>query len=71
MTAVHTTYCPHCRTVTNLSFVVIPCLTTDLDGKEEIVISRTYHCKACGLFVRSEENAMPEFSESFCPRVSK
>lgn len=61
MPSLHTAYCPHCMAVTNLSVVDIPCLATDLDGKEGIVISRTYRCEACGLFVKSgEEQPFPE-----------
>ncbi len=51
-------FCPHCKTITNLSVSLIPVIDTDPDGKEIILTSRTYHCENCGLFVRCEEDGL-------------
>ena len=58
MVTLHAAYCPHCRTVTNLSVSITQRTIADADGKEETVVSRTYHCEACRSFVRSEEDEL-------------
>lgn len=65
MPAVHTAYCPHCRVVTNLRVSIMPGIVTAPDGEEQLVTSKTYHCQACGLFVRSEEDAQPVSDYTF------
>lgn len=59
-----TAYCPHCRTVTNLKSVDIPIIVTERSGEEKIVISRSYHCETCGLFVRSDEGNMASLGDN-------
>lgn len=56
MTQIYTTYCPHCRAVTNMSVSVTLTMVTMPDGKEKIVATKMYQCEFCRLFVRSEEN---------------
>lgn len=53
---VHTTYCPHCRVVTNLSVSVALQTIPRPDGKTRMLISRTYHCESCYSFIRSEND---------------
>lgn len=55
MITAHTSYCSHCRVITNLRVAVAPSIVTEPDGKEKIVATKTYQCESCGLFVRSEE----------------
>ena len=54
----HKAYCPHCRIVTNLSVSITLRFIADADGKEETVVSRTYHCETCRSFVRNEEDEL-------------
>jgi hypothetical protein len=51
----YTAYCPHCRTVTNLSESITLQINPGPDGKTEMFVSRTYHCESCCSFVRSED----------------
>jgi len=56
-------YCPKCRRPTNLELTVSRRTVADADGRERTLVTRTYHCEACGTFVRSEEaeeNALGE-----------
>lgn len=55
MITAHTSYCSHCRVITNQRVAVAPLIVTEPDGKEKIVVLKTYHCESCWLFVRSEE----------------
>ena len=43
----------------------MPGIVTAPDGEEQLVTSKTYHCQACGLFVRSEEDAQPVSDYTF------
>ena len=47
-----TTYCPHCRRVTNTHIVLEPPRRTP-KGKE--LALRVIHCTLCNGFIRSEE----------------
>ena len=47
-----TTYCPHCRRVTNTHVVLEPPRRTS-KGKEPTL--RIIHCTLCNGFIRSEE----------------
>jgi len=51
-----TAYCPNCRTVTNLSVSIKLRTLPAIEGKSETLISRTYHCQSCNLFVRGEDD---------------
>lgn len=58
MEIMNTAYCPICRAVANLSVSITLQTVVGLDGKEEIVVSKTHHCASCLSFVCSEEGAM-------------
>ncbi len=49
-------FCQGCGAVRNLAVTTAERTETDEDGKEKKVITRTYHCEACGRFVRSEDS---------------
>ncbi len=46
-------FCSGCGVVRNLAVTTVERTETDEDGKVRKVITRTYHCESCGLFVRS------------------
>ncbi len=48
-------YCPHCRAVTNLRAFITVRFVSGTDGDKRIATSQEYHCEACNLFVRSDE----------------
>lgn len=47
-------FCPHCKTLRNMTVSMIKKKVKSKKGKEILIYS--YHCEACGSFVRSEEN---------------
>lgn len=55
-----TTYCPHCRCVTNTRIVLEPRRTSK--GKEPGL--RVLHCALCNSFIRSEEVPRAEEKDS-------
>ena len=56
-----TTYCPHCRRVTNMRVVLEPPRRTS-KGKE--LALRVIHCTLCNGFIRSEEVPRAEEKDS-------
>ena len=56
-----TTYCPHCRRVTNTRIVLEPPRRTP-KGKEPAL--RVIHCTLCNGFIRSEEVPRAEEKDS-------
>jgi len=61
-----TAYCLHCRVVTNLNVSITLATVTDSDGQAQTVASSAYHCKSCGLFVRSKEDTIPGLGDILC-----
>ena len=56
-----TTYCPHCRRVTNACIVLEPPRRTS-KGKEPAL--RVIHCNLCNGFIRNEEVPRAEEKDS-------
>ena len=51
-------FCPTCRRVRNMRVTVSERKERGPGGKERTVTTRTYHCEACRVFVRSEDGAV-------------
>ena len=49
-------FCASCGAVRNLATTVSERTHTDAKGKEEKVVTTTYHCETCGRFVRSDDS---------------
>jgi hypothetical protein len=47
--------CPRCKEERNLEVTVSHREVTGPDGAKRVLVTRTYHCEACGTFVRSED----------------
>jgi hypothetical protein len=62
--SVSTGYCPFCRTAANMIVTVSPRAIAPKDGKKRTIIIKTYHCEACGSFVRSEKEEEPAVSHA-------
>jgi hypothetical protein len=56
--------CPLCRTAANMIATVSPGAIARKDGKKITTIIKTYHCEACGSFVRSEKEEDPTVSHA-------
>jgi hypothetical protein len=49
-------FCPHCKTLRNMSVSTIKKKAKRKKGKAKEVFFHSYHCEDCGSFIRSEEN---------------
>ena len=60
--------CPTCKLMRNMRVTVSERTAPGPDGKERAVTTRTYHCETCGVFVRSEDGAVPVEDGEAWPR---
>ncbi len=49
-----TSYCSHCKTITNLNTSTTMTLVPEKAGKMKLVTSKTSHCASCAAIVYSE-----------------
>jgi len=51
--------CSKCRQLRNAKVTVSSRKMTTPDGKTKEIKTRSFHCEACGAFIRSEDTEVP------------
>lgn len=50
-------FCPTCRAMRNVRLTTSRRKVRRPDGKDVVIVTRMFHCEACGSFIRSEDAA--------------
>lgn len=57
----YTDLCPMCGVLREMDVSGFRTIAVDAEGKQQVILTRAYHCRACFCFVRSEDvPAIPE-----------